>query len=308
MSRRGFLRSIGGAASLLVLGACTRGATAGKTPGSSPASFLPGSFAFTIASGDLWVERGDGSDRHRVTRSGAGVDLSPTWAPDASQLAYRHSTGTGGGPRDTDMIRIVHADGSGERDLIEGSFPAWSPDGALIAFRGVEGVDLAVIRPDGSGLRSLGSPGSECPVWSPDGTRTLYCRNQDVSGLVSDDWNVWVMERDGSDQRQLTKDPARDYPIAWSPDGSRIVFFSDRDGRGASYVMVADGSGVVPVTEATDLSSVNVWLPDGRFIISSAAGAPPEWYLLDTGGGRQHLPQLSGAFDPIAWIDSPKGA
>lgn len=298
-----------GGASLLVLDACTRGATAGKTRGSSPsASFLPGWFAFTIAGGDLWVMRGDGSDRHQVTRSGAGVDFSPTWAPDASRLAFRHSTGTGGGPRDTDMIRIVQYDGTGERDVIEGSFPAWSPDGALIAFRGIEGVDLAVIRPDGSGLRSLGSPGSECPVWSPDGTRILYCRNQDVSGLVSDDWEVWVMKRDGSDQRQITNDPARDYPIAWSPDGSRIVFFSDRDGRGASYVMAADGSGVAPITEATNLSSVNVWLPDGRFIISSAAGAPPEWFLLDTGGGRQHLPQLRGAFDPIAWIRGPDGA
>lgn len=308
MSRRGFLRSIGGAASLVVLEACTRGAAAGKTPGSAPASFLPGWFAFTIAGGDLWVMRGDGSDRHQVTRSGAGVDFSPTWAPDASRLAYRHSTGTGGGPLDTDMIRIVQADGSGERDLIEGSFPAWSPDGALIAFRGVEGVDLAVIGPDGSGLRSLGSPGSECPVWSPDAQRIAYCRNQDRSGVLSDNWEVWLMDRDGSDQRQITNDPARDYPIAWSPDGSRIVFFSDRDGRGASYLMAADGSGVAPVTEATDLSSVNIWLPDGRFIISSAAGAPPDWYLLDASGGRQHLPQLRGAFDPIAWIHSPDGA
>lgn len=307
MSRREFLLSIGGAASLLLLEACTRSST-GKTPASSPAaSPLRGWFAFTVAGGDLWVMRGDGSDRHQVTRSGAGVDFSPTWAPNASRLAYRHSTGTGGGPADTDTIRIVQADGSGERDLIEGSFPAWSPDGALIAFRGVEGVDLAVIRPDGSGLRSLGSPGSECPVWSPDGTRILYCRNQNLAGVVSNDWNVWVMERDGSYQRQLTEDPARDYPIAWSPDGSRVVFSSDRDGRGTSYVMAADGSGVAPITEATDLSSVNVWLPDGRFIIESADD-PPDWYLLDASGGRQHIPQLSGAFDPIAWIGSPEGA
>jgi TolB protein len=297
---------------LLLLDACTSGATrssAGKTPGSSPvAPPLPGWFAFTVADGNLWVMRGNGTDRHQVTRSGVGVDFSPTWAPDASRLAYRHSTGTGGGPGDIDTIRIVDADGGGERDLIEGSFPAWSPDGALIAFRGVEGVDLAVIRPDGSGLRSLGSPGSECPVWSQDGTRILYCRNQDLSGVVSDNWEIWVMDRDGSHQRQLTNNPARDYPIAWSPEGSRIVFFSDRDGSGASFVMAADGSRVARVTEATDLSSVGVWLPDGRFIIASADGATPEWYLLDARGGRRTIPQLSGAFNPIAWIGSPERA
>ena len=287
---------------LVVLDACTRGSnSAGRTSGSpSGAVGLPGWFAFTVANGDLWVMRGDGSDRHRVTSSRDGVDFSPTWAPDASQLAFRHSTGAGVGSRD--VIRIVRAEGGGVHDLIEGSFPAWSPDGELIAFRGVEGIDLAVIRPDGSGLRSLGSPGSECPVWSPDGTRLLFCRNQTRSGVVSNDWDVWVMDRDGSDQHRLTNDPARDYPIAWSSDGSKIVFFSDRSGHAASYVMAADGSGVDRVTDATNLTSVSVWLPDGRFIIAATESDPPEWFVLDADGRRRPVPQLRGAFDPIAWV------
>src|ERR1041385_1138460 len=83
-SRRAFIRSVGGTLALLLLDACTR-----ASGPSGPA--LPGWFAFTVASGDLWVVRGDGSDRHRVTSSGDGVDFSPTWAPDASQLAFRHS-------------------------------------------------------------------------------------------------------------------------------------------------------------------------------------------------------------------------
>jgi Tol biopolymer transport system component len=77
---------------------------------SSPAALsLPGWFAFTLAGGDLWVTRADGSDRRQVTSSGDGVDISPTWAPDASQLAFRHSTGAGGGPQDTD----THSHGPG---------------------------------------------------------------------------------------------------------------------------------------------------------------------------------------------------
>jgi TolB protein len=263
---------------------------------------LPGWFAFTLAGGDLWAMRGDGSDRHQLSHSEDGVDISPTWAPDASRLAFRHSSGTSGGLPQIDTIRIVQADGSGTRDLVAGSFPAWSPDGAWIAFRGVTGVDLALIGPDGSGLASLGVPNAECPVWSPDGLRILYCRNEDATGVVSDNWDVWVMNRDGSHQRQLTDDPARDYPIAWSADGSRIVFYSQRDGPGASYVMEADGSNVARVTEAADLSSVGAWLPDGRFVISSAGSEIPDWFVLALDGARQAIPQLSGAFDPIGWV------
>jgi Tol biopolymer transport system component len=276
-------------------------ASIGQTA-SPTAPSLPGWFAFTIAGGDLWAVRGDGSDRHQLTRSGAGVDISPTWAPDASRLAFRHSTGTGGGPQDTDTIRIVGANGSGVRDLVAGSFPAWSPDGALIAFRGVTGIDLALIKPDGSDLTSLHAPNAECPVWSPDGSRILYCRNANASGQVSDNWEVWVMNRDGSQQRQLTHDPTRDYPIAWSADGSRIVFYSQRDGQGASFVMDADGSNVARLTQATDLSSVGAWLPDGRFVISSAGPNAPTWYVLNLDGTRQAVPQLNGAFDPIGWV------
>jgi TolB protein len=191
------------------------------------------------------------------------------------------------------------------RDLVPGSFPAWSPDGAWIAFRGITGVDLAVIRPDGSDLTPLGTTNAECPVWSPDGLRILYCRNEDTSGAVSDNWEIWVMDQDGSQQRQLTDNPARDYPIAWSADGSRIVFYSQRDGAGASFVMEADGSNVTRVTDATDLSTVGAWLSDGRFIISSAADDIPHWFLLDAAGARQPIPQLEGAFDPIGWIDAP---
>jgi Tol biopolymer transport system component len=264
---------------------------------------LPGWFAISIEGGTLWAVRGDGSDRHQLTKPDKAVDYSPTWAPDASRLAFRRTAGPSGGIQ-TDEIRIIQADGTGERPLVAGSFPAWSRDGAWIAFRGVDGVDLALIRPDGSGLMPMRLENAECPVWSPDGRRLLYCRNADASGAVSDDWNVWVMNTDGTDRRQLTTDPARDYPIAWSSDGARILFSSDRSGRMASYVMDADGTHVARVTEAADLSTANVWLPDGRFVIASTDD-PPRWFVLDPSGARQEIPQLSGAFDPIGWVNAP---
>ena len=51
------------------------------------------------------------------------------------------------------------------------------------------------------------------------------------------------MNADGSGKRNLTRNPAKDVRPSWSPDGRRIAFVSDRDGRLEAHVMNADGSG-----------------------------------------------------------------
>ena len=56
------------------------------------------------------------------------------------------------------------------------------------------------------------------------------------------DSEIYVMDRDGSNQVRLTNDPARDYDPSWSPDGERIVFVSRRNG-GVDRVYVMDSGG-----------------------------------------------------------------
>ncbi len=58
------------------------------------------------------------------------------------------------------------------------------------------------------------------------------------------------MKPDGSELRRLTDERGRDQGPAWSPDGTRIVFMSDRDGDWEIYVMNADGSGQTRLTES----------------------------------------------------------
>jgi TolB protein len=82
-------------------------------------------------------------------------------------------------------------------------------------------------------------------TWSPGGTR-IACQT-DRDG----DFEIYVMNADGSGQTNLTNNPAaHDISPTWSPDGTQIFFRSDRGGERFDYkpyVMSADGSHVMPV-------------------------------------------------------------
>ena len=107
--------------------------------------------------------------------------------------------------------------------------------------------------------------------------------------------DVYVMKATGGNARQLTTYAAEDGAPRWSPDGSRIAFFSGRDGNFEVYVMSVDGSGKVNVTNDPASDSSPSWSPDGtriafvsnRFedrsliLIANADGSNPERLMTD---------------------------
>jgi Tol biopolymer transport system component len=207
----------------------------------------------------------DGSGIKRLTYPPGGrrrgVDdylENPSWSPEGNLIAFD------GAREETRGLMLPHiyvmrADGTGVRRITHGYalqwLPAWSPDGRKIMFEQFAGipkpsridfwhptlVDLYTINPDGSGKQKLARIKNEdfhcaCAVWSPDGTKIAY-EAEGVRGRP----DIYVMNADGSDRRQLTNHRARDENPDWSPDGTEIAFYSERVGNAEIYVMNADG-------------------------------------------------------------------
>ncbi|HVT14887.1 MAG TPA: protein kinase [Thermoanaerobaculia bacterium] len=122
--------------------------------------------------------------------------------------------------------------------------------------------------------------------------------------------NVFIVRSDGSELRQLTNDSYRNRRPVWSPDGSRVAFYSNRSGRYELWSIRPDGSRLEELTSSNDRSAVNpLWSPDGRrlaCLLNLRVTA-----LIDLGRPLAHrvsaeLPAYAGGvFEATSW--SPDG-
>ena len=90
-------------------------------------------------------------------------------------------------------------------------------------------------------------------------------------------WEIYLMNPDGSQQERLTRHSAGDYSPVWSPTGKQILFTSDRDGVRDLYVMDADGSHVRRVFGKSARRSEPTWSPEGDRIAFHAE--TPQWSI-----------------------------
>ena len=90
------------------------------------------------------------------------------------------------------------------------------------------------------------------PSWSPDGGSIVFVSDRDGN------FEIYVMNADGSNQRRLTNNPAEDIAPSWSPDGRYIAFASNRGGSYQIYLMDAAGQHVTPLTTSGSNTSP-VW-------------------------------------------------
>ncbi len=203
-------------------------------------------------------------------------------------------------PLDPYDIYTVNRDGTGTRRLT--SYDVYtaegvlSPDGSRIVFTSLKSGDLEIytMKPDGTDVRrlthTLGYDGGAW--WSPDGKKIVYRANHPTDSAEVARYRsllaqrlvrpskveLFVMNADGSDQRQITRLGGANFGPSWTPDGKRIIFSSNfpepRSGNFDLYTVNENGSGLEQITFDPGFDGFPMFSPDGRNLVwASSRGA-----------------------------------
>lgn len=252
-----------------------------------------------------FVMNADGSNLHRVS-SGRGRTTCGYFFDKDRRIFYA-TTEHGGAacpPRpdysrgyvwalyDYD-ITVAKADGRGAKRITDNprydAEGTLSPDGKTIVFTSLRDGDLDIytMNVDGTNLqrltRTLGYDGG--PFFSPDGKQIVYrawhpqtaADSAEFTSLLAQNlvrptrMEIWVMNADGSGQRQITNLGGANFAPYFHPDGRRILFASNyknpRSRNFDLYLINLDGTGLEQVTTNTDFDAFPMFSPDGRRLV-----------------------------------------
>jgi len=223
----------------------------------------------------------------------------------------------------------MNADGSNQINLTQDNAndigPIWSHDGSKIAFAslrdlGTSKFEIYVMDANGSNrvrLTSSNSSNSLSQVWSPDDSKIAFRRDSNPDNL--DSAGIYIMNADGSNQVRLSQNRNDAKDLTWSPDGSKIAFQSIRSVAPTPpdiyeeisdiYIMNADGSNQVNLTQNSGYDFTPIWSPDGsKIAFQSLRNGLYGLYVMNTDGSNQvNLTQTRSRIILAAWSpDSSK--
>jgi Tol biopolymer transport system component len=228
-------------------------------------------------SGDLALIDLQSGERKPVTHKAEYFEFAETsvFSPDGRQLAYTYWNEAWNEPSGSLEIRSIGIDGSGQRTIVPNSGPGfyarlkdWSDDGLhILALLGDESlrdlkpeatVRVALISVADGSIRTVkeyhgGGPGSRSVcVLSPDERFVAY----DLSSSPRADHDIYLLPVDGGREVALLSGPTDDRLLGWLPDGSGVLFYSDRGRTNGIWTLrVSNGR---PESEPTLLRG-DVW-------------------------------------------------
>jgi TolB protein len=258
-----------------------------------------------------YVMRADGSGLTKVSRG--GKTTCGWFLPGSNRLFFgaTHAADTACPPKpdpsagyvwgiDPYDIYTVDRDGKDMKRLTNyGVYTAegvLSPDGKRIVFTSLKDGDLDIytMNVDGTDVKRLTTtPGYDGgPWWSPDGTKIVYRawhydNPQDLKAyqdllakrmIRPNRMELFVMNADGSNQRQITTLGGANFGPSWTPDGQRIIFSSNhknpRSRNFDLYAVKLDGSGLEQITTNPEFDGFPMFSPNGKqLIFASNRGA-----------------------------------
>jgi Tol biopolymer transport system component len=239
--------------------------------------------------------------------TGAGTRcFGPAWSPDSKRILHARET-----EPSTSQLFLMDTDGGNVQQLTHSAFltasaPAWSPDGARIAFNGAFGKHRAIflMKLDGTEISRLtaaeGNQGEAS--WSRDGRRIFF--ESDAAGN-SDIFSIPVPAGTG---HRVTFDAGEDLSPSVSPTGGQMVFSSNRSGRPDIFVQDLGTGQVHNLTNNPADDEHPAWSPDGTRIAfdSSRTGRRQVFVMNADGSDTRQVASGDGEASMAAW--SPDSA
>ncbi len=227
---------------------------------------------------DIFRVSADGTGLRKVVDSGQN-DYFPDWSPDGKEILFFAARW----PSIRQDVCVVNADGSNLRRLTNTPRTAdesaqWSPDGSRIAFHTDRdgNFEIYVMDADGSNpVRLTRNPAGDYwpDWWAPKAVVGSVAAADHPIAFVSTRSGppqIYAMNADGTDPVRLTNDRRENYFPAWSPDGTRIAYYTYLTSRSwAIMVMNRDGTNPVQVTQGLGCAACAFgpyWSPDGKVI------------------------------------------